>query len=154
MRGTDLRIDTAHRDEDYRLDGFLRSTARVPDDPGVVVRFRVKAHPIEFACDAYTRIQDNLAAVAATIEAKRTVLRHGCATADREFQGYYALPPGDVVVEPPPHVVLGVAPDATQDEIRKAFRALALETHPDRGGDRDAWHQLKAAYAKLTEATP
>ncbi len=42
-------------------------------------------------------------------------------------------------------VVLGVGNDAQPDEIRRAFRARALVTHPDHGGDR-------AAFAELTDA--
>lgn len=33
--------------------------------------------------------------------------------------------------------ILGVTKEATQDEIRKAYRRLALKEHPDKGGDPD-----------------
>ena len=33
--------------------------------------------------------------------------------------------------EPDPYTVLGVAPEASMEEIRKAWRALVRETHPD-----------------------
>lgn len=32
---------------------------------------------------------------------------------------------------------LGVKPDATSNEIRKAYYKLARETHPDKVGDKD-----------------
>ena len=49
-----------------------------------------------------------------------------------------------------PYAVLGVKPDATQDEIRKAYRGLAKKLHPDLNpGDRQAeekFKQVSAAY--------
>ncbi|MDQ3305540.1 MAG: J domain-containing protein [Actinomycetota bacterium] len=55
-----------------------------------------------------------------------------------------------------PYTVLGIGPGANADEVRRAWRQRALETHPDRGGDpmaflaaRDAWRRLLAPEAGL-----
>jgi molecular chaperone DnaJ len=48
--------------------------------------------------------------------------------------------------------VLGVAKTATQDEIKKAYRDLAIKHHPDRNKDKGAeakMQQLNEAYAVL-----
>jgi hypothetical protein len=52
---------------------------------------------------------------------------------------------------------LGLDPHATIDQIRAAFRQRALVTHPDRGGDPDAFRALRRAHdealARRTRAT-
>jgi len=47
--------------------------------------------------------------------------------------------------------ILGVSPDATQDEIKKAYYAKAKSCHPDRGGSDEAMHQLTRAFEILSD---
>ena len=42
--------------------------------------------------------------------------------------------------------ILGVNQNATQDEIKKAYRKLAVEHHPDKGGDENKFKQISQAY--------
>lgn len=51
---------------------------------------------------------------------------------------------------------LGVEPDATADQIKRAFRALARQLHPDVSKAADAaarFAEIQAAYAVLSDAT-
>ncbi|MEO6953674.1 MAG: DnaJ domain-containing protein [Polyangia bacterium] len=41
---------------------------------------------------------------------------------------------------------LGLTSKATMLEVKQAYRRLALETHPDHGGDAGAFRALNAAY--------
>lgn len=46
--------------------------------------------------------------------------------------------------------MLGVSQNATEDEIKKAYRRKARESHPDAGGDPEEFKELTAAYEVLT----
>jgi hypothetical protein len=55
-----------------------------------------------------------------------------------------------VTVTPPSHYdVLGVPADATQAEVRAAYRAAARDHHPDAGGDAARMRALNVAWAVL-----
>lgn len=46
---------------------------------------------------------------------------------------------------------LGVPRTASQDEIRKAFRKLAGENHPDKGGDAERFKEINHAHQVLSD---
>jgi len=46
--------------------------------------------------------------------------------------------------------VLGVDQKATTEEIKKAFRKLAIQHHPDKGGDTEKFKEINAAYEILS----
>lgn len=46
---------------------------------------------------------------------------------------------------------LGVAKTATPDEIKKAYRRLASQHHPDKGGDTATFQKLQTAYDTLSD---
>ena len=46
---------------------------------------------------------------------------------------------------------LGVAKTATPDEIKKAYRKLASQHHPDKGGDTAKFQEIEEAYRTLSD---
>lgn len=46
---------------------------------------------------------------------------------------------------------LGLERETTPEEARSAYRALALRTHPDQGGDVEEFRAIHAAYKTLQE---
>ena len=47
--------------------------------------------------------------------------------------------------------ILGVKRDATDDDIKKAFRKLAAKYHPDAGGDEAKFKEVSEAYTTLSD---
>lgn len=130
---TDLRLN---------LDGSVRSAQAQPRDPGAAVYWKEAYTGKErcMAIDLYTRVEQNIAALAATIQAMRAIERHGgAAILDRAFTGFTALPPPIVAgMARPWWEVLQVPRDAAKDTIQAAYRRLASEAHPDKETGSDA----------------
>lgn len=45
--------------------------------------------------------------------------------------------------------ILGISKSASQDEIKAAFRRLAMEHHPDKGGNQEEFKKINEAYQTL-----
>jgi hypothetical protein len=131
-----------------RLDGLPRSDQLKPADPGVAVYWRkgTKGQMRCIAIDIYNDVADNLAAVAATLDALRAIERHGGAQVqERSFRGFAALPQS---TQRHWKDVLGLnnlGRQIHESDIQAAYRIAALGAHPDRGGSHEAMAELNLA---------
>jgi len=50
-----------------------------------------------------------------------------------------------------PYTILGISRGATEDEIKKAYRKLAMKNHPDKGGDPEQFKKIQGAYERITK---
>lgn len=126
-----------------RLDGLPKSGQRKPEDPGAAVYWRRRGQPPRcMAIDRYDDVADNVAAIAATLDAMRAIERHGGASIlDRAFTGFEALPAPESWWQ-----ILGLSgPDVLREAIDVAHRRLAMQHHPDRGGDTETMSRINRA---------
>jgi hypothetical protein len=125
-----------------RNDGLPRSGQREPDDPGVSVYWGNGQKARCIAVDQYDRVADNLAAIAATLEAMCAIERHGgAAILERAFTGFTALPAPEAWWQ-----VLGLSgPNVSHDQIKAAHRKLISDNHPDNGGDTEKAARINRA---------
>jgi hypothetical protein len=126
--------------------GIPRGNQREPADPGVAVYWEVRGTPQCMAIDVYTRVADNLAAVAASLEALRAIERHGgAAIMERAFLGFAALPEKAGARRPWREVLHFGAATASRQAIEERFRELAKSAHGDVGGSHNAMVELNLA---------
>jgi hypothetical protein len=125
-----------------RRDGFPMARAGYIGDVGVAVYFDLKKKPMCFACDRWDKVDDNMQAIAKTIEALRGIERWGSGQmVEQAFTGFTALPAPEQWFQ-----VLNVSAHANAFQIQEAWRRLASEHHPDRdGGDTQQMARINAA---------
>lgn len=152
---------------ELRLDGIPRGGGRAPDDPGVCLYFHLKDKPFALACDSYIDVAQNIAALAAHLDATRAIERHGVATAAETLEAFTALPPPAGSQPTPrvrswrevlgltPHFPEGLTPKEAAGVVQGRFRDRATRAHPDTGGSTEAMAELNAARtAALLEVNP
>ncbi len=121
---------------------------RDPDDPGVAFYFDLDGKPHVLACDRWNSVADNIAAIAAHIEALRGQERWGVADLRQAFAGHAALPAPDHVAPLQWRKHIGLpAGRVTREQLDAAYRREARSAHPDaQYGSREAWDLLTAHY--------
>jgi DnaJ family protein A protein 2 len=66
--------------------------------------------------------------------------------------GFPGHPGGGQVDNDEYYEALGVSKSATNAEIKKAYRKMAVKHHPDKGGDEDTFKKISEAYAVLSDS--
>ncbi len=129
-----------------RQDGGLYTVYmdRKIDDPGVAVYFKYKGKDIAMCCDKYTRVWENVFALAQSIDAIRSMERWGVSDfIERAFTGFAALPESqsDERFYHKQYTcweILQIPYGSSHGEIRKAYRMLVKTVHPDVNESPDA----------------
>lgn len=115
------------------------------EDPGVVVYYTWKGDQYALACDLWTTVTDNLQALNKTVDAIRGIARWGTGEMMKAaFAGFKALPASEP--EKRWYEILGVKWNANKEEVKEAWRTLAMIHHPDKGGSATMFQRIKDAY--------
>lgn len=133
-----------------RLDGAPVSNSAQPSDRGAAVYFTLKQKPVALACDRWNRVECNVWAIAKHIESLRAQDRWGVGNIEQAFRGYMALPERSSNSQW--WEVLGVAINATADQVKDAYRILVKKHHPDAGGDAELFRRVQEAYQQFEVA--
>jgi hypothetical protein len=149
---TDVQITTDRR---VRIDGQLSmSTSDTAADPSIAMYFTRKGEDVCIAFDKFNDIWGNLRAVGLYLEYMARLETYDMTEmADKAFTGFTALPEHATAIVPPRkwYDVLEVQPSASMDVITGAYHRLLHKTHPDKGGNNDAFIELQDAYKKAKE---
>lgn len=157
LKGRDIVIEIDVSEGGIRNDGRLRANAK-PSSPAVRVAFESMYGPLSYATDRYSTWQDNVRAIALSLESLRRVDRYGVTKRGEQYTGWKALPSGSG--GPASHMTadeawsilgsFGERPVAEQrqapDGLQRAYRRARAFAHPDRhDGDRTLWDQVEQA---------
>lgn len=136
----------------YRNDGLPYARQNV-NDTGVAVYFKSANGDDQcIPCDSWVSLEENMRAIAKTIEAMRGIERWGGKSLmNAAFSGFKALP--SAIITPPPDrahrpwwVVLGVDRTASAPDVKQAYRRAQSTAHPDAGGSSHDFQEVQAAY--------
>ncbi|WP_199679262.1 J domain-containing protein [Nitrosovibrio sp. Nv6] len=143
-------VDSGKKLEELVISSNVTLGVNRPKDPGVAVWFTWDGMQVCIAVDRYSSVESNLQAIHHIIEARRVELRHGTLALVRAtFQGFLALP---APTKRTWWEVLGIGETATPEQIRSAYRSLASQHHPDKGGDHARMAEINLAYVEAGQS--
>lgn len=127
-----------------RVDGNPYSGQAQPVDTGAAVFFKLKNRDTALACDKWDRVECNIWAIAKHIESIRGQARWGVGNIEQAFRGYTAIPESTGADW---WTTLGVAINATEEQVQAAYRSLVKQHHPDvAGGDAAKFRAVQTAW--------
>ena len=138
-----------------RNDGLLYARAK-PNSPRVRISFKhPKAGYLQYPCDTYFNWQDNLRAIAKTLEAQRAMDRYGATRHNQQYKGWAALPPSEpigTIAMAAELIIVKANSDYKPSDLlgsyeiyRTLYRAAARQCHPDTGGSDELFKKLQLA---------
>ncbi len=152
LRAKDILIQAYFERRDIRNDGWPRSSAR-PSEPGVIVTFSVKTGTMSFPCDRFDGWEDNLRAIALSLEALRQVDRYGVTRNNEQYRGFAQLQEAahgrasaiDFFTR-----LTGWDRQQVQADPQGAYRLACRAVHPDvRGGSHEKFTEMQGQWKAL-----
>lgn len=128
----------------------------VREHPGVILSFDTKDGPFSYPCDTFRTLEDNVRAIALTLEHLRAVNRYGVTQRGEQYRGFSALPmprdDGALTREEALELIVGI-PAAmlneemlTPDFLKSKWRERVQAAHPDKpGGDAELFKRVQRA---------
>lgn len=161
LSARDVLFQTFHNAGAIRSDGQPRSNS-YPSQPGFILTFKNKSGEIlSFPCDTYRTMEENLYAVALSLEALRRVDRYGVTRNQEQYRGWKQLPSGAGPVGETYDTSLAFFADVTDEKldeitglcagseaasglaIEMLYRRAAKKLHPDMGGSQADFQRLQ-----------
>jgi len=167
LNARDIIVQAYFTLDQIRNDGWPRSSAN-PSQPGVIVTCQTPKGPLSFPCDTYRTFDDNLRAIALSLQALRAVDRYGVTQHAEQYKGFTPLPSAETVMSPADaaHFIMvnqnGSGPNAVSMNsiltdarvFAEAYRSAARKVHPDAGGTHDLFVRLQEARGVLEKIHP
>lgn len=170
LQAKNIVIQADCTEDDIRNDGMLRANAKIKS-PTVILSFQSKFGPLSYPCETYNDWQDNVRAIAKSLEALRSVDRYGVTRRAEQYKGWAKLPgPENTSTDTcwsyqpkqtqPEFTLVSDAADflANETESHRAFellkdinlaedayRTAVKKHHPDAGGDPAMFKRATAA---------
>lgn len=157
LGGKNVTIAIDVEERFIRPDGQLYASAR-PRSPAVIVSFDTARGRLQFPCDTFGFWQENVDAIARSMEKLRAVDRYGVTTGE-QFSGFKAIPastsPTMNAEEAARHIaqLLGMHAYVLLQhagDAQMAIRRARQKVHPDVGGSNEAWHLVELARKALS----